>query len=472
MRKGGSEMKTVSGVLFALLLVSFGQAQERWTKTYGGTVMDQGYSAQQTSDGGCIVTGFTNSFGAGDFDAYLIKTNAAGDTLWTRTYGGTLKDYGNFVRQTSDEGYVVAGYTNSFGAGLNDVYLIKTNASGDTLWTRTFGGISAELANCVQQTSDGGYIVAGWTKSFGAGDADAYLIKTNASGDTLWTRTCGGTSEDEAYSVQPTSDGGYIVAGWTYSFGAGNYDVYLIKTDSAGDTLWTRTYGGAGEDRGYSVQQTTDGGYIMAGRATLAGGQDVWLIKTDASGDTLWTRIYGGTSTDWGFSARQTEDGGYIIAGVTYSAGTGGSDAYLIKTSASGDTLWTKVYGGASNDWGQSVRQTTDGGYVIAGSTESFGAGVWDVYLVKTDADGNAGVEEPGSGRQPAALSVRATPNPFVSFARIPGHEAERVNVYDISGKMVGTYSGNRVGEGLSPAVYFIKLNDKHGTNLRIMKVR
>ena len=465
-------MKTVSGVLFALLLVSFGPAQERWTKTCGGTGFDEGNSVQQTTDGGYVVAGYTNSFGAGLNDVYLIKTNSLGDTLWTRTYGGANNDYGNSVQQTADGGYIIAGYTNSFGAGLNDVYLMKTNASGDTLWTRTYGGISAELANSIQQTTDGGYIVAGWTKTFGAGGADVYLIKTNPSGDTLWTKTYGGTGEDEGWSVRQTTDDGYIISGGTDSSGAGDYDVYLIKTNASGDTTWTRTYGGGHEDKGFSVQQTLDGGYIVTGRMTPAIQGDVWLIKTNASGDTLWTRTYGGASSDWGFSVQQTLDGGYVIAGVTYSAGTGGADVYLIKTNASGDTLWTKIYGGPSYDWGQSVRQTTDGGYVIAGETQSYGAGSWDVYLIKTDADGSVSVEEPGNGRQAAAGSMRATPNPFTSFARIPGHETERFELYDASGRRVGTYRGNRIGEGLAPAVYFVKPEHEHGSSLRIVKAR
>jgi len=186
-------------------------AQTGWWRTYGGTSTEWGYSAQQTSDGGYIVAGSTGSFGAGYRDVYLIKTNASGDTLWTRTYGGTDDDEGHSVQQTSDGGYVIAGETWSFGAG-GDVYLVKTNASGDTLWTRTYGGTSSDDGFSARQTSDGGYVIAGQTMSFGAG-VDVYLIKTNASGDTLWTRTCGGTNYDCGYWAQQTSDGGYVIAG-------------------------------------------------------------------------------------------------------------------------------------------------------------------------------------------------------------------------------------------------------------------
>ena len=216
----------------------------------GGAADDWAYSVQQTADGGYIVAGYTNSFGAGDYDFYLVKTNSQGDTLWTRTYGGSDDDWAYSVQQTADGGYIVAGYTYSFGAGDDDFYLVKTNSQGDTLWTRTYGGSGDDEAYSVQQTADGGYIVAGYTSSFGAGSGDFYLVKTNSQGDTLWTRTYGGSGYDGAYSVQQTADGGYIVAGYTGSFGAGSDDFYLVKTNSQGDTLWTRTYGGSSNDDG------------------------------------------------------------------------------------------------------------------------------------------------------------------------------------------------------------------------------
>jgi len=238
-----SAMKTrllVSGcvLLFAVCLAPIAFAQTSWWRTYGGTGYDEGYSVQQTADGCYIITGFTESFGVGTpetANVYLIKTNTSGDTLWTRTYGGRDDDWGYSVQQTADGGYVIAGTTFSFGAGNLDVYLIKTDASGDALWTRTYGGSDCDEGYSVQQTADGSYIIAGYSASFGTGDDnDVYLIKTDASGDTAWTRTYGGTNYEEGRSVQQTQDGGYIVAGITRSFGAGLSDVYLIKTDSLG----------------------------------------------------------------------------------------------------------------------------------------------------------------------------------------------------------------------------------------------
>ncbi|MCK4576076.1 hypothetical protein KAU34_06690 [candidate division WOR-3 bacterium] len=203
-----------------------------------------------------------------------------------------------------------------------------------TLWTKTYGGTESDIGSSVQQTSDGGYIIAGSTNSFGVDGTDVYLIKTDASGDTLWTRTYGGINGDQGYSVQQTSEGGYIVVGETDSFGAGFYDFYLVKTDSFGDTLWTKTYGGQFYESGESVQQTSDGGYIIGGYTDSfgAGKSDAYLVKTDANGDILWTKIFGGTSFEYGFSAEQTLDGGYIVTGYTWSYGSGYDDVYLIKT--------------------------------------------------------------------------------------------------------------------------------------------
>ena len=204
-----------------------------FAKTYGGAYDDEAFSVQQTSDGGYIVAGY--EYDPWGDDAFLIKTDAKGNIIWAKTYGGTGWDEAYSVQQTSDGGYIVAGWTRSFGAGRNDIFLIKTDAKGNIIWAKTYGGTSSDYANSVQQTSDGGYIVAGETRSFGAGRNDIFLIKTDANGNVQWAKTYGGTSSDYANSVQQTSDGGYIVAGWTYSFGAGNYDIFLIKTDANGN---------------------------------------------------------------------------------------------------------------------------------------------------------------------------------------------------------------------------------------------
>lgn len=362
-----------------------------WEKTFGGEGFDKGQSVQQTTDGCYIITGQIDSFENGGENVTLIKVNNNGDTLWTKTYGGEYSETGMSVRQTTDGGYIIAGKTFTFGnaLGYSDVYLIKTDLNGDTLWTKTFGGMLDEIGLSVQQTNEGGYIISGSTDSFGNGSSDMYLIKTNSYGETLWTKTYGGEYYEAGMSVQQTTDGGYILTGMTSSFGVDSYNVYLIKTSSNGDTLWTKTIGGEHLYTGNSIQQTTDGGYIISGsgRAVVDDDLDVLLIKTDINGETIWTNTFGGQFWDYGYSAQQTIDGGYIITGSTPSNGNS-YDVYLIKTDNIGDTLWTKTFGGVYDDRGVSVQQTTDGGFIVTGSKLMPEKGATDIYLIKTDEYG------------------------------------------------------------------------------------
>lgn len=370
-------------------------AQVTFQKTFGGLSTDYAYAVQQTIDEGYIIAGYTLSFGEGNRDAYLICTDVNGKTIWTKTYGGSNTDYAWTVQQTEDDGFIFGAHSESFGAGSHDVYLVKTDLSGNVVWTRVYGGSNADGAYSLQQTTDGGFIIGAHVNSFGAGQHDVYLIKINNSGDTLWTKTFGGPGEDRFRELHQTADGGFILVSETLSFGAGNSDVYLVKTDSIGNLLWTKTYGGSSSDYGYSVRQTLDGGYIIAGytRSFGAEGTDVYIIKTDSSGNLDWTKSYGGSSDDYGYSIRQTTDGGYIIAGYTTSFGEAG-DVYLIRIDPNGDLIWSKAYGGSQTDHGWSVRQTVDGGFIIAGYTRSFGSVNEDVYLIKTDQMGNSGCNE------------------------------------------------------------------------------
>ena len=318
-----------------------------------------------------------------------LFTQYAYAITFAKTYGVRGWDVAYSVRQTSDSGYILVGRT------AGDVLLIKTDAKGNIQWAKAYGGKNVVDARFFQQTSDGGYIVAGYTNSFGAGELDIFLIKTDAKGNIQWAKTYGGTDSDEAYFVQQTSDGGYIVAGETNSFGMGGYDIFLIKTDAKGNIQWAKTYGGTGSEGASSIRQTADGGYIVVGYTTSfgAGKGDIFLIKTDAKGNIQWAKTYGGTDDDFAYSVQQTSDGGYIVAGYTASFGAGDWNIFLIKTDAKGNIQWAKTYGETDMlDRGiPSVQQTSDGGYILAGTTISFGAGGADIFLIKTNARGNIG---------------------------------------------------------------------------------
>ncbi len=354
--------------------------EEEWNITFGETnYYDDGFSVQQTNDGGYIITGATWSFGAGNWDVWLIKIDSDGNEEWNYTFGGSSYDGGYSVQQTNDGGYIIVGCAASFGAGEWDVWLIKTDSNGNEDWNYTFGGSNVDWGYSVQQTNDGGYIVTGYTESYGAGGSDVWLIKTDSIGNEDWNNTFGGSSHDRGFSVQQTNDSGYIVTGYTVSYDADDTgcDVWLIKTDSNGIEEWHQTFGGTGVpnkvDMGYSVQQTNDGGYIITGDTEIyfVAKSDVWLIKTDSSGNEEWNRTFGGPASDRGRSVQQTNDVGYIVTGWTSSFSIGDPDIWLIKTDSIGNEEWNYIFRFEEDscDWGYSVQQTNDGGYIIAGST-------------------------------------------------------------------------------------------------------
>lgn len=308
-----------------------------WDKEFDAEFQDQGRSVEQTADGGYIVFG-TAAHGDGGKDFRLIKTDANGDRLWDKTFGGEGDDEGFSVQQTVDGGYIVCGTTYLSGDKNEDARLIKTDADGNALWDKTFSRSDRDSGRSVQQTKDGGYIICGSTESEGAGD-DVWLIKTDAEGNKLWDKTFGSENLDVGNAVQQTQDGGYIMCGSSSVYVVGTGYIWLIKTDAEGNKLWDRTFGGEQLDEGYSVQQTIDGGYIICGATNSygAGYYDLWLIKTDANGNKLWDKTFGGKGLDKGFSVQQTVDGGYILCGATDSYGSNGRVILLLKIAPSSD---------------------------------------------------------------------------------------------------------------------------------------
>jgi hypothetical protein len=363
-------------------------AWNTFERTYGGVEFDYGRSVQQTSDGGYIVTGETHSFGVGWGDVYLLRVDSLGDTVWSRTYGGALYDCGRCVQETPEGGFIIAGETQSFGAGGNDVYLVMTDSMGNALWTRTYGGGDYECGYSVKETIDGDYVIAGETGSFGAGGRDIYFIKTDFMGNVILDTTYGGSGSERGFGIEETSDGGYVITGHTSSFGAGSDDVYVVKTDDSGSVAWTQTYGTTSTEWGRAVEENPDGGYTIIGETRSSGVFDFYLVTTDSAGNTLWDTTYGGSSHDRCMSGARTLDGGFILVGYTLSFGAGDYDVYIIRADSIGDTVWTKTYGGSDEDRGAFVQQTADSGFVVAGYTESFGAGGYDAYLIKVGPDG------------------------------------------------------------------------------------
>ena len=327
-----------------------------------------------------------------DFQSYtLIESNSEDMNGYTEIFT-TDNQTGNTYNHTVDEEII-----RYYQVVIQDIWGLESLSNiekGDSrnLFVETFGGNDSDKGNSVQQTTDGGYIITGYTWSFGNGGSDVWLIKTDSQGQEEWNQTFGGGEHDIGFSGHQTTDGGYIITGYTSSFGNGfNYDVWLIKTDSDGNEEWNQTFGGSSSDNGYSVQQTTDGGYIISGYSRSFGNgynDDVWLIKTDSQGQEEWNQTFGGNLNEVGYSVQQTTDGGYIITGCS-KCNSNLSDFWLIKTDSQGQEEWNQTFGGSLSDYSNSVQQTTDGGYIITGSTENYGNGGYDVWLIKTDSQGN-----------------------------------------------------------------------------------
>ncbi|MBD2700142.1 hypothetical protein IC229_05815 [Spirosoma sp. BT702] len=437
-------LRSICTLLYFLLLPTFIIAQVptiEWQKCLGGSVEERAYCIRQTTDGGYIVAGYTNSDeGDGDvtgnyddLNSWIVKLNAAGGIQWQTCLGSN--DYFDFItsiQQTTDGGYIVAGHTDDdkHATATNDVYsdgwVIKLGQGGVIQWQKFLGGSDFEEFQSIEQTTDGGYIVAGFTRS-NDGDVsgnhgtnventfypsrDIWVVKLSSSGNIQWQKCLGGTGSESAEFIQQTLDGGYIVGGSAYStdgdvsgkHGFGYSDGWVVKLSPAGSIQWQKCLGGSADDEILSIQQTFDGGYITSGFTGSSdgdvsgkhGGNDNWVVRLSSSGAIQWQKCLGGSLGDRGYSIRQTTDGGYIVAGYTSSSNgdvsgyNGGTDCWIVKLNSSGNILWQKCLGGTNYETFYSIQQTTDGGYIATGYTGSSnrdvsgGHGSNDIWVVK-----------------------------------------------------------------------------------------
>ncbi len=379
--------------LFGLLSIIELAAQQKCSVTIGGAGSDQALYAIETQDGGYALVGWTNSFGGGGWDLYLVKTNAQGVIQWTRTYGGPGDEADCSIEELADGGFVIASRTNSSGAGSTDFFILRTEADGALRWARTYGGADWDEAHSLCTDGQGDIYITGYSNSFGAGAQDVVVMRLDSEGAMKWVRTCGTADSERGHKIQLLANGDLLVAAETRGAGAGGWDLLLMRFTGDGALLWSRTYGTAGDDFGWDARATADGGFVFVGYTGNggAGEEDICLMKTDASGDPIWTRVYGGVGTDRGFSVQQTADAGYLVCGTTTSFGHGGQDIILLRTDEAGGVEWSKSYGGELSDGTIYGLATADGGCLIGGYTSTGAWDEWDFMLIKTDGRGNSG---------------------------------------------------------------------------------
>lgn len=365
-------------------------ASTGWAAIYGGAKNDSASSIQQTGDGGYIVAGETDSFGAGGVDVHVLKLNFDGTVEWQKSYGGRNYDSANSIQQTDDGGYIVAAETMSFGAGEEDIWVLKLRSDGSVEWQKTYGGGYDDSASSIQQTDDKGYIVAGDTWVFSRKGTCLWVLKLRPDGTIEWQKTYEIGLYNCADSIRQTGDGGYVVTGHTDPFGTGNLDVWVLKLNSDGTVEWQKSYSGMDYDRAFSIQQTNDGGYTVAGETESfgTGRFDAWVLKLNPDGTPAWQKTYGGLKSDNMFSIQQTGDGGYIVAGETKSFSAGWTTAWVLKLSPDGTVEWQKSYGTADLDLVKSTQQTSDEGYIAAGYMRSFAANGTNIWVLKLRSDG------------------------------------------------------------------------------------
>ncbi len=386
--------RNIPAIIVLLYFTSFLSLNAQWAKTYGGSENDFAYSIQQTTDGGYIVAGTAKSFNDAyyeDGDIWILKLTSVGTVEWQKTYGMVDQYYEDEVysiQQTTDGGFIVGGYYSR----SNDIWIFKLSSSGDIEWQKAYESRGREIQS-IQQTSDGGYIVAcGEVSYYYVGsNYDINVLKLASDGTIEWQKGYGDVYSERARSMQLTSDGGYVVAGRTESFGAGNGDVWVLKLASDGSVEWQKTYGGSRREEALSIQQTADGGYIVAGESQSlgAGDDDVWVFKLAVDGSVEWQKTYGGSQDEEAYSIQQTADGGYIVAGQTESFGVEDTDIWVFKLASDGSVEWQKTYGGSQDEEAYSIQQTADGGYIVAGSTETYGAGKHDILILKLSPNGD-----------------------------------------------------------------------------------
>jgi len=452
----------LKSVILILLLQNNIFSQVSFIKKYSLPELTIPFSVKQTDDNGYLAAGMIN------YDAWIIRLNEYGDSLWTKRIGWSGFENVKYIQHTNDGNFILVGEINSFGGGDFDVWLLKIDGQGDTIWSKTIGGYSGDTGYCVQPTKDEGYIIVGQTDTFSHyGSADIWLIKTDSKGDTLWTIIYGRSGSDRGWHVQQTTDNGYIITGKVEE--SDDENLFIAKIDSLGNTEWEKIYGEFGiTENGKSVIQSSDGNYIVAGTR-----DNMWLLKFDTNGDTLWTRTYKGWTSELGQVIQETNDNGFIITGMSQPEGVDTAKVALIKTDHGGKLLWRKEFCG--NGSGFEVLQTNDGGFFISGVTDAnFNQFIGDAVFIKTDDNGIlTRIYNNNDYFLIHDFQLHQNyPNPFNPLTTIKysltKYEFVTIKIYNLAGQEVetlinrhqaaGEHQVKWIAEGLPSGIYFYRL--------------
>jgi hypothetical protein len=460
----------LSKILFAVLIQYMPyslSSQNYFQKVYPTTYDKTSRDILPTSDGGYIIAGSTNTSTVTDCDVYVMKTDASGNLVWNKQFGGNKPDYAYSMVETTDGNYFITGFSQSFGGGDYDIYVIKIDPSGNLIWQKTYGSWGNEEAREIIKTSDNNYMLVGYTTS-STTSQDAYLMKIDLAGTMLWTKYYGGSNKEFGNSVKQCSDGGYIMTGQTFSWGQ-NGDTYLVRTNSTGDTLWTRMFGSPLADEGVCVVTNNDDSFAFVVRDSSSADVDVRVIKTDANGTMLWNKLYGSSQKDTPKSICTTSDGGYFIGAISRSFGWINPDMWLLKLNSSGDTLWSKHFGSSDHEHCHKAKEW-DNGYIAVGHSRSYGPGQ-KVMFVKMNNNGDlvASVKEQFAN----AAAVKVFPNPssggIINFSL--EEDPLRIKLSNAMGQVVHesifSLNNNKVGEldlgKQEEGIYFLNIETEKG---------
>jgi hypothetical protein len=471
--------------LFAMGTVYAQQTQ--FFRTYGLGLFDVGECVVPVADTNYIVAGTTNTTGMNGTDLLLFKTNSIGDLIWWKNFGGNGIESGKSALMTNDSsGYLVCGYKNDFGSTGYDVWLLKTNLTGDTIWTKTYGGSDWEISYAINKLPDSTYIIAGETYSYGNGQRDAYVLRIDGNGDTLWTKTFGGSNDDVAKYIHIDRNENILIVGNTTSFGAGNSDVYLVYLDLNGDTMWTKTIGTAEDDFGYSADMYIDTsgamnfviGYTSWYSPDLA--QNTYLLRIDSMGNSLslYPQYESSIVNLDHPHVLQREPGKISFTADYQEAADQNSIIFLAKTQYNLVTIFERTCAGGVTEstFQNDFKKTTDNGFIITGYSENWGPGPTSCILLKLDTLMHSPDTPTISLEKLEDPTLQMFPNPVVGekFYINSSNEIEWVDILSLNGELVHSFKIPVAQKSITlekpfiaSGIYLLEIKTTHGTIFR-----